>query len=106
MLSEYIKTTEMLAAHKDYIKNCSKHAARAYKNLKLKYEMFEGTSLELSPTMCEGIYSDLLGEMVKTNCLIGNKFGLTATIIPLQERETNTIFFNVNLGIIFPDMVE
>jgi hypothetical protein len=88
MLSDLIKIPDMLDAHRDYIKNCSEYASKAYKNIGLKYEMFEGTTMELSPQMCESIYRNLISEMIINNFLIGNKFGLTATIIPLQERET------------------
>ena len=103
MLSKFIKSKDLLNMQKNYIKNCAKHAAGTYKRLGLKFEMFEGTSMELSSLMCEGIYKELLTEMITENFLIGNKFGLTATIIPLQENETKRVFFNISLGIIFPN---
>jgi hypothetical protein len=104
MLSDYIEIGKLLEVEKQYIRNCAKYAAVLYKGLGVKYEMFEGTSLELSPELCENIYKDLLSDIVKSNCLIGNKFGLTATIIPLQEVETKRVCFNVNLGVIFPNV--
>ena len=104
MLSEFIQPSELLKAKATYIERAAKYASEVYEKIGLKHELFEGTSMQLSPTMCESIYRNLLSEMVKTNLLISNKFGLIAVIVPLQEIATQKVMFCIQLGVMFPDI--
>lgn len=102
MLSQYIIPNELFAAQKDYISKSAQMAADIYGKMGVKYEIFEGTTIDLNPSLAEQTYKDLLSKMIEKNTLVGHEYGLFATIIPLKELGSGRVMFGLQLGVLFP----
>lgn len=83
----------------EYIKRCSEEAADYFSKKNIRHDFFQDTSMELSADNCEMLYRDMLEELIKNRHSIAIKYGLIATVTPMQKGDQ--VVLSVSCGIIY-----
>lgn len=93
---------KVVASVDEYIINSSKFSSLALKTAGVKFEMFEGSSLELTDNLCAQIYRDIVKDMFIKGCTMGQRHCLFGMLIPAIEDNKEVI--TLELGIVFPNL--
>ena len=90
----------------DYIKEASKKVSDFYSRENISFGIFEGTKMELTPTMCERIYKDLIKELVENKVAGGCKMGLCVVLAPSKGKVPDgSVAVKFRLGVLLPDIL-
>lgn len=94
----------ILSEMEPYIKNSAKHASEILMQYNIVQEPFKGTSLTMTPDICEMYYRDMIWRILNNEITMGIHGGLSVAAVPVKNLPGGDVLYSLQLGICFPPM--